>query len=246
MRHSKVGGSVTPSVRIIKRAMDVVAGTVGIVVAAPVMAAVSLAIKLSSPGPVLYKQRRAGMISGTDKADFDEFWCYKFRTMIPNAEAKTGPVIAQERDPRITRIGSLLRRTRLDEFPQLFNVILGDMSLVGPRPERPELIRNLALAIPYFEERMRLVKPGLTGLAQVNLSYSGRMPEDSGLAQLKATLINPFNLEGIEDSEADDMRTKMLYDFAYAARLEHFWLFLRTDLGIILRTPQVMLRLAGR
>ncbi len=114
------------------------------------------------------------------------------------------------------------------------------MSLVGPRPERPELVRNLALAIPFFEERMRLVKPGLTGLAQVNLSYSGRMPEDSLLSGLKATLTNPFHLEGIEDSEADDMRTKMLYDFAYAASLEDFWQFLRTDLGIILRTPRVM------
>lgn len=229
------------SVRIFKRAMDLAAGTLGLAVAAPVMAAVSIAIKVTSPGPVLYRQRRAGMIRGTGQVKLDEFWCYKFRTMIPNAEAKTGAVIAQQGDPRITPLGAWLRRTRLDEFPQLFNVLRGEMSLVGPRPERPELIRNLALAIPFFEERMRLMKPGLTGLAQVNLSYSGRMPEGSTLARLKETLINPFDLEGIEDSEADDMRTKMLYDFAYSASLEHFWQFLRTDFEIIVRTPMVML-----
>jgi lipopolysaccharide/colanic/teichoic acid biosynthesis glycosyltransferase len=160
--------------------------------------------------------------------------------MIPNAEAKTGAVIAKAGDPRITPLGKLLRKTRLDELPQFFNVLKGEMSLVGPRPERPELIRNLALAIPFFEERMRLIKPGITGLAQTHLSYSGRLPEDSSLAKLKETLVNPFDLEGVEDSEADDMRTKMLYDFAYSAALENFWEFLRTDIGILVRTPMVM------
>ncbi len=228
------------SVRILKRAMDLAAGAVGLVVAAPVMAAVAAAIKLTSPGPVLYKQRRAGMIEGEGEARFDEFWVYKFRTMVPDAEAKTGVVIAQDRDPRITPIGAVLRKTRLDELPQLFNILKGEMSLVGPRPERPELIRNLALAIPFFEERMREVKPGLTGLAQVHLSYSGRLPAGSDLARLKETLVNPFALEGVEDSLADDMRTKMLFDFAYAATLENFWGFLRTDLGVIFKTPLVM------
>ncbi len=229
-----------PSVRLVKRLMDVGLAAVGTLGAAPVMAGIALAIKLSSRGPILYRQRRAGMMQGSDDARFGEFTVYKFRTMIPNAEAKTGAVIAQDHDPRVTPLGNFLRRTRLDELPQLFNVLRGEMSLVGPRPERPELIRNLALAIPFFEERMRLVKPGITGLAQVNLSYSGRLPGSSNLARLKETLVNPFQLEGVEDSEADDMRTKMLYDFAYAASLESFWEFLRTDLSILAQTPLVM------
>jgi lipopolysaccharide/colanic/teichoic acid biosynthesis glycosyltransferase len=228
------------TVRLVKRLMDVGIAAVGAIGAAPVMAGIAVAIKLTSPGPVLYRQRRAGMMRGSDDTSFGEFTVYKFRTMVPNAEAKTGAVIAQSGDPRITPIGNFLRKTRLDELPQLFNVLKGEMSVVGPRPERPELIRNLALAIPFFEERMRLVKPGITGLAQVNLSYSGRLPIKSNLTRLKETLVNPFQLEGVEDSEADDMRTKMLYDFAYAASLESFWEFLRTDLSILAQTPLVM------
>jgi lipopolysaccharide/colanic/teichoic acid biosynthesis glycosyltransferase len=228
------------SVRICKRMMDIAAGSLGLLATSPLMGFIALGIKLSSPGPVLYKQKRAGIIAGSGEALFDDFWVYKFRTMIPNAEAKTGAVLAQDGDPRVTKFGQFLRKTRLDELPQLFNVLKGDMSLVGPRPERPELIRNLALAIPFFEERMRLVKPGITGLAQVRLSYSGRLPENSQLAQLKATLTNPFELEGVEDSEADDMRTKMIYDFAYVASLENFRQFLSTDLEILIRTPLVM------
>jgi len=220
--------------------MDVVGSALGLIGASPLLGAISIAIKVTSPGPVLYKQRRAGIMNGSDDSHFGEFWVYKFRTMIPDAEAKTGAVLAQRGDPRVTRVGAFLRRTRLDELPQLFNVLLGQMSIVGPRPERPEIIKNLALAIPFFEERMRLVKPGITGLAQINLSYSGRIPRTSQLQRLKETLTNPFELEGVEDSEADDMRTKMLYDFAYAASLEDFWTFLRTDLEIMLRTPIVM------
>jgi lipopolysaccharide/colanic/teichoic acid biosynthesis glycosyltransferase len=231
---------VKTSVRVIKRLMDIASGAVGLIGFAPVMAAVGLAVKLTSPGPMLYRQRRAGMLGGDEGAQFDEFYVYKFRTMVQDAEAKTGAVLASDRDPRITSVGNFLRKTRLDELPQFFNVLKGEMSLVGPRPERPELIRNLSMAIPFFEERMRLVKPGITGLAQVSLSYSGRLAEDSELAQLKKTLVNPFELEGTEDSLADDMRTKMLYDFAYTVALEDFWEFLRTDLEIICKTPLIM------
>ncbi len=240
------GSRVKTSVRIAKRIVDLAAGTLGLVAAAPLMGVVAAAIKLTSPGPVLYRQRRAGMIPGSDGGVCSDFDVYKFRTMVPDAEARTGAVLARKDDPRITRVGAFLRRTRLDELPQLINVLRGEMSLIGPRPERPELIRNLALAIPFFEERMRAVKPGITGLAQVSLSYTGRMREDSSLARLKETLINPFALEGVEDSEADDMRTKMIYDFAYAAALEDFWNFLRTDAAIVLRTPLVMLFGRGR
>ena len=229
------------SIRIAKRLIDIVGSTTGIVLGAPVMGAIALAIKTTSPGPVLYRQRRAGMLEGDKTLDeIGEFFVFQFRTMIPDAEVKTGVILAQEGDPRITRIGRFLRKTRLDELPQFFNVFKGEMSIVGPRPERPELIRNLALAIPFFEERMREIKPGITGLAQIHLSYRGRLPENSALAQLKNTLVNPFELDGVEDSEADDMRTKMLYDFAYSASMEDFWEFLRTDLGIMLKTPLVM------
>ena len=106
----------------------------------------------------------------------------KFRSMKPDAERLTGMVVATAGDPRITRVGKFLRRTRLDELPQFLNVLMGDMSIVGPRPERPELAEQLAMAIPYFEERMRDVKPGITGLAQINLSYTGKPFPDSHLA----------------------------------------------------------------
>jgi len=229
------------SVRIVKRVMDLLAGIIGVAIFSPFMILIAILIKMNSPGPVFYRQRRAGMIRDQENiTTFKECWVYKFRTMVQNAEAKTGAVLAQENDSRITPLGRFLRKTRLDELPQLFNVIKGEMSLVGPRPERPELIRNLSLAIPFFEERMRLIKPGITGLAQIYLSYSGRLPESSELAKFKDTLINPFALDGVEDSEADDMRTKMLYDFAYSAALENFWEFLRTDIGIIIKTPLVM------
>ena len=154
--------------------------------------------------------------------------------------------LATADDDRVTRVGRMLRKTRLDELPQFWNVLIGDMSIVGPRPERPELVRTLSAAIPMFEERTRMVRPGITGLAQVSLDYLGRMPEDSELARLKDTLLNPLKLEELEGSIADDMRTKLLFDLAYAARLEDFWTFLRTDLHVILRTPAVMLGARGR
>jgi lipopolysaccharide/colanic/teichoic acid biosynthesis glycosyltransferase len=166
--------------------------------------------------------------------------------MVQDAEKNTGAVLASKGDSRITSVGRLLRRTRLDELPQLINVLRGEMSLVGPRPERPEILENLALAIPYFEERMRMVKPGITGLAQVELSYTGEMAPGSGLRKYAEQLLNPYKVEGAEGALADDMRTKLLYDFAYSARLESFRSFLETDLSIIARTPLVMILGKGR
>ncbi len=119
------------------------------------------------------------------------------------------------------------------------------MSIVGPRPERPELAENLALAIPYFEERMRDVKPGITGLAQISLGYTGKLLPDSALAKFEADLTNPFKMEGTEDALADDMRMKLLYDLAYSAATEDFKHFLPLELSILLRTPLVMLRAIG-
>lgn len=235
--------------KVAKRAIDLVASAVGLAVTVPLYPFIGAAIWLDSPGPLFYRQRRAGELLGSDgpgRFRFREFEMLKFRTMRPNAERTTGAVLAQQDDPRITRIGKFLRRTRLDEVPQFWNVLVGDMSLVGPRPERPELLNNLALAIPFFEERMRNVKPGITGLAQINLGYSGRAPDGSPVTEFKQQLTNPFKLDGADDAEADDMRLKMLFDLAYSANLEKFRSFLATELAVIAKTPIVMLKGLGR
>ncbi len=240
---------MTGAVRIAKRLIDISGALAGLAVTLPLYPAISLAIRLDSPGPLFYRQRRAGRLLRSDPHgggfEFAEFEMFKFRTMRTDAERRSGAVLAIANDPRVTRVGRLLRRTRLDELPQFWNVLRGDMSLVGPRPERPELIHNLAFAIPYFEERMRGVKPGITGLAQVSLGYSGQASEDSAIAQFRESLVNPFKLEGAEDADADHMRIKLLFDLAYVASLERFSSFVATELTVIARTPLVMLRGSG-
>lgn len=237
------------SVRIVKRAIDMLGAAIGLAVSAPLMPFIALAIYIDSPGPILFRQRRAGSLkkaaleNGVKRLAFDEFYMHKFRTMIPNAEAKTGIVVAGQDDPRVTRVGKFLRKSRLDELPQFWDVLRGKMSLVGPRPERPELLHDLSYAIPLFEERMRDVKPGITGLAQISLGYTGSIPEGSEVGRLAPTLQNPWGLEETKGSLADDMRIKLLYDLAYTASLERFATFLRTELGIIVKTPLVMLRM---
>ena len=240
------------SVRIVKRAFDLVGSTVGLALTLPLYPVIAAAIYVESPGPIFIRQRRAGQLrppetpAGTgQKPLFREFVMMKFRSMRPDAEKMTGPVLATENDPRITRCGKFLRKTRLDEIPQFLNVLLGDMSIVGPRPERPELAEQLAMAIPYFEERMRDVKPGITGLAQISLSYSGKPHPDSDVAKFEADLTNPFKMEGAEDALADHMRVKLLYDLAYSAATEDLRHFLPVELGIIFKTPLVMLRALG-
>jgi lipopolysaccharide/colanic/teichoic acid biosynthesis glycosyltransferase len=239
---------VTPSIRLTKRAIDLAASVAGLVVTAPLYPLIAAAIRLESPGPIFYRQRRAGMLTGhgPEGPEFVLFEMCKFRTMRPDAEKLTGAVIAAQDDPRITKVGKFLRKSRLDELPQLWNVLVGEMSLVGPRPERPELLVNLAMAIPFFEERMRDVKPGITGLAQVSLGYSGRAPEGSAAAAFEETLTNPFKFDEAEGAEADDMRMKMLFDLAYAASLESLSSFLRMEFGVIFKTPLVMVRGLGR
>jgi lipopolysaccharide/colanic/teichoic acid biosynthesis glycosyltransferase len=225
----------------------------GLAITLPLYPLIAVAIYLESPGSVLIRQRRAGQLrpqselptGAVSRPRFVEFSMLKFRSMRPDAEKLTGPVLASEDDPRITRVGRILRKTRLDEIPQFINVFFGEMSLVGPRPERPELAEQLAMAIPYFEERMRDVKPGITGLAQIELSYSGKPHPNSRLAKLASELTNPFKIEGAEDALADHMRMKMLYDLAYSAATEDFVAYLRLELGILLKTPIVMLRAGG-
>lgn len=137
--------------------------SLALIIATPIMVLVALAVKVTSPGPVLFRQRRVGLNEKT-------FVVYKFRSMYQDAEVRTGPVWATRNDPRITPLGSWLRKLRLDELPQLFNVLRGDMSMVGPRPERPEFVQVLNAQIPYYRQR-HCVMPGITGWAQINYKY---------------------------------------------------------------------------
>jgi lipopolysaccharide/colanic/teichoic acid biosynthesis glycosyltransferase len=244
---------VSPSVRVVKRLIDVIASTVGLCITLPFLPLIAAAIYLESPGMIFVRQRRAGELFAVEKSPtgrgtrprFREFEMLKFRSMKPDAEKHTGPVLATEGDPRVTRVGAFLRRTHLDEVPQFWNVLVGDMSLVGPRPERPDLAQQLAQAIPYFEERMRDVKPGITGYAQVHLGYTGKPPANSLVAAIQRDLTNPFRIEGAEDALADHMRIKLLYDLAYTAATDDLRTFLPVEIGIILKTPVVMLRAMG-
>ncbi|MEW5983893.1 MAG: TIGR03013 family XrtA/PEP-CTERM system glycosyltransferase [Acidobacteriota bacterium] len=152
-----------------KRLVDMASSAVGLLAGLPIIAAVAAAIKLTSTGPVLYHQTRVGSGGRT-------FTLHKFRTMRTDAEESTGPVFAADEDPRVTPIGGFLRRTRLDELPQLWNILVGDMSLVGPRPERPEFVTNLTELIPFYGLR-HVVKPGLTGWAQVRYAYAATVED---------------------------------------------------------------------
>jgi sugar transferase (PEP-CTERM system associated) len=153
-----------------KRLVDIVAASIGLGLGAPIMALVALAVKLTSPGPVVFRQQRVGLQGRT-------FTVYKFRSMRKDAEATTGAVWATTNDNRVTAIGRFLRKSRLDEMPQLWNVLNGEMSLVGPRPERPEFVSSLVEQIPFYGQR-HVVRPGLTGWAQVRYSY-GSTVEDA-------------------------------------------------------------------
>jgi sugar transferase (PEP-CTERM system associated) len=155
---------------IYKRAASMVVSIVGLFLCLPLLPFVAFAIKLTSSGPLLYHQKRVGR-------DDRIFYCHKFRTMRADAEADTGPTWAGDEDPRITRVGRFLRTTRLDEIPQLWNVLKGDMSLVGPRPERPEFIAWLKQEIPFYNLR-HTVRPGITGWAQIRYKY-GSSVEDA-------------------------------------------------------------------
>ena len=146
----------------IKRIIDVILAFIGLIVASPIMAIISIAIKLESRGPVFYCQERVGKNGRV-------YTMYKLRSMYENAE-ENGAQWAEEDDPRVTKVGKFIRRTRLEELPQLFNVLKGDMSLVGPRPERPIFTYQFNEQIPGFINRLQ-VKPGLTGWAQVNGGY---------------------------------------------------------------------------
>ena len=204
--------------RFIKRAFDIVFSLVMLVIASPFMLISALAIKLCDGGPVFYKQRRLTI----DEKEFD---VYKFRSMVVDAEKGSGPKLASDDDPRITPVGRFLRKTRLDELPQLLNILKGEMSVVGPRPERPEIHREYKKEMPEFGFRLK-VKAGLTGYAQVTgvydtspydklkmdlmyiENYSIRMDLQIILMTLKTMLFpgssNAKTGEGILSAESDD------------------------------------------
>jgi len=170
--------------KITKRLMDLVISTVVLIVASPVMATIAVAIRSTSDGPVIYRQRRVGRKGKV-------FTMLKFRTMKNNAEAESGPTWATEDDPRVTKVGGWLRKLRLDELPQFWNVLRGDMSLVGPRPERPYFVEQFHKEIPLYSRRHR-VRPGITGWAQVKWKY---------------------------DASLDDVREKTKYDLFYVENM---------------------------
>jgi sugar transferase (PEP-CTERM system associated) len=171
------GGAIS---RVVKRVTDIAVGLLLTFVTLPLMLVTAVAIKLDGPGPVFYRQERTGLAGKT-------FTLFKFRSMATDAEVAGKPQWAQQRDPRITRVGAFIRASRIDELPQLFNVLRGEMSMIGPRPERPIFVEELAKVIPFYNQR-EFVKPGLTGWAQVNYPYG---------------------------ASVDDAREKLAYDLYY-------------------------------
>ena len=169
---------LTPYQKVAKRTVDVVIAAVGLLVTAPLLLVVGLLVRLTSAGPAFFAQERVGYRGR-------RFTIHKLRTMMEDAEEATGPVWAKANDPRITPVGRLLRRARFDELPQLWNVLIGDMSLVGPRPERPHFVEWLSKEFPYYY-RLLAIKPGITGWAQVKGNY------DSSLEDIRRKLKDDF------------------------------------------------------
>lgn len=177
---------LNPAEELFKRSFDLVASSSVLLIISPILLAVSVVVRLTSKGPALFQQERVGK-SG------QLFHVLKFRTMVSDAERHSGPVLAIERDPRVTRLGHFLRATRIDELPQLFNVIKGDMSLVGPRPERAYFVQRFERELPAYDLR-HAVKPGLTGLAQVMGRYG-----TTGESKLRFDLLYIYNYSVLLD-----------------------------------------------
>ena len=199
-----------------KRLFDIMLASTGLLISLPLFPLIALAIKLNSRGPIFFKQLRIGKAMPDHVALFEMI---KFRTMVNDAERHSGATWATINDPRITAVGLFLRRTRLDELPQFINVLKGEMSMIGPRPERPGFYQQLENNIPFFAERTYGVAPGITGLAQVNQGY---------------------------DTSIDDVRSKVGFDHGYGLALGSFVAWLKMDATIALRTIVVMLTGRGQ
>ncbi|OUR61544.1 sugar transferase [Colwellia sp. 39_35_sub15_T18] len=208
MKHSSF---VHPRILVFKRAIDLVFSIVCLILTFPLFIVIALMIKFTSQGSVFYCQLRVGKLNSKKLVHFNMI---KFRTMVNNAEAISGAVWASHNDNRLTPIGKLLRKFRLDELPQLINVIKGDMSLIGPRPERPEIVIELDKKIPFYSERTYDITPGITGLAQVNQGY---------------------------DTCIDDVKNKISYDFAYSLSLTQLHRWLLMDLNVFFKTLLIMM-----
>jgi lipopolysaccharide/colanic/teichoic acid biosynthesis glycosyltransferase len=154
---------------VVKRSLDLVLALCLLVSLAPLLAVVMMAIRLESPGPALFWQERVGQFGR-------RFWLVKLRSMGVHAEADGQARWAEEDDPRVTRLGRWLRQLHIDELPQLWNILRGEMSFVGPRPERPEFVIQLEAEIPYYSERHHL-RPGITGWAQINYPYAASLQD---------------------------------------------------------------------
>jgi len=172
-----------------KRLIDIVVSLVGLILSAPLSLITAIAIRIGSPGPVLYRQERVGQ-------DGKPFTLYKFRSMSQDAEASVGPVWATEGDPRVTYVGRIIRKLRIDEIPQMVNVLKGEMSFVGPRPERPFFVAKLEKTIPYYSLR-HSVKPGITGWAQISYPYGDS--EEDAIEKLQYDLYYIKNLSLVFD-----------------------------------------------
>ncbi|TDP01073.1 sugar transferase [Marinomonas balearica] len=203
-------------VRLCKRVFDVFLATTLLLITLPIWPLVMIAIKLDSKGPIFFSQVRIGL---GNKNTSSLFKMVKFRTMVQDAESATGPVWAQKNDSRITKVGRFMRKTRIDELPQLFNVLKGEMSMIGPRPERPGIMGKLETQIPLFSERTYGVLPGITGLAQVYQGYD----------------------ESIEDS-----RNKLGYDLSYSVALTSFKQWILMDALITWKTITVVIMGRGQ
>ena len=227
------------SVRFTKRLMDLIIASLSLLLASPILILIAILIKLDSRGPVFFWQPRVKTfghddieIRGVAKRKRDQFWMCKFRTMVEHAADMNGDN-SVENDPRVTRIGRWLRPFRIDEIPNLFNVVRGEMSIVGPRADRITAFHEVSDDFPFVYERTRFVKPGITGLAQLHLQSDGSL---NG-----CTTFNDQIPSSDVGKEVKSFRYKLYYDFAYQIKLTEFWSFLKTDLYILFKTPIVML-----
>lgn len=225
------------SVAITKRAIDIFLSLSVLIICFFPILFICILIMLESSGCPIYFQRRMKMIVKNKINDNsilknNTFFLIKLRTMKENAEESSGPVNAAENDLRVTKIGQFLRRTRIDEIPNFLNVLMGDMSTVGPRADRYEIQEQMRKEFPLIFDRLNGIKPGITGLAQLNLLSNGETAKDSPLLDFLSVM--DYN------KPVNSFRYKLYYDSAYAILMNNYWTFLKTDLMIMIKTPFIM------